>query len=435
MSKHRPSNKASSRRVHPPDPTSIDYWRKRVFRNCYTRNGTRYQVSHWSVKIQFRGQRKTFSLRSNDRDFAAAEAQAIYERITRLGWAEASAGSIGGSVATAGIAFDQAEVAEAWQPRLLQRKYSNAFSANDGGGLSVRIEHAGQAWCFPLNTSDRAEAIRKARQIHGAVLRQGWEAACGQFVREITIAFHWSANPVAWTYATLHTRPHFEGLSPTSSAMQNRPRGLGIVIVDSDAAIRNALAECAGAQEHCYLAATFCDGASALRGAVRSGRKLWLINHSLPDMPANALLNRVLGPSPTSAGIVYSVYEDSDQLFKATPGGAAGYLLKRTSSMALFEPIGTPVETVSPDLIAARVRQYFQSLVRALPSSEELDVMAKLTQREHEIMNLLSKGYLDKEIADTLKISTWTVHGHLKKIFEKLGVHTRTEAAVRYLHK
>jgi DNA-binding CsgD family transcriptional regulator len=58
-----------------------------------------------------------------------------------------------------------------------------------------------------------------------------------------------------------------------------------------------------------------------------------------------------------------------------------------------------------------------------------------LTRREHEILELLSKGYPDKEIANALGISSWTVHGHVKNIFAKLDVHTRTEAVVRSLQK
>ena len=61
--------------------------------------------------------------------------------------------------------------------------------------------------------------------------------------------------------------------------------------------------------------------------------------------------------------------------------------------------------------------------------------MGKLTPREKEILDYLTKAYLDKEIAQVLGISVWTVHGHLKNIFEKFQVHTRTEAVVKYLQK
>ena len=72
---------------------------------------------------------------------------------------------------------------------------------------------------------------------------------------------------------------------------------------------------------------------------------------------------------------------------------------------------------------------------KCLSSQNSQRETAKLTDREHEIMNLLSRGCVDKEIADALQISIWTVHGHLKRIYEKLGVHTRTEAAIKFLDK
>jgi DNA-binding CsgD family transcriptional regulator len=70
-----------------------------------------------------------------------------------------------------------------------------------------------------------------------------------------------------------------------------------------------------------------------------------------------------------------------------------------------------------------------------MPVGPSVLEMAKLTPREHEILVLLAKGYLAKEIADSLGISIWTVHGHAKSIFEKLNVHTRTEAVVKFLQK
>lgn len=70
-----------------------------------------------------------------------------------------------------------------------------------------------------------------------------------------------------------------------------------------------------------------------------------------------------------------------------------------------------------------------------MPSGPSSLETAGLTPREHEVLALLSKGELAKEIASSLGISIWTVHGHVKNIFEKLGVHTRTEAVVKYLQK
>jgi len=83
----------------------------------------------------------------------------------------------------------------------------------------------------------------------------------------------------------------------------------------------------------------------------------------------------------------------------------------------------------------AQVRNYFQSFFGVSNIAEENPGLAHLTAREQDILSHVSKGYLDKEIADALNISIWTVHNHLKHIYEKLDVHNRTEAVLKYLQK
>jgi DNA-binding NarL/FixJ family response regulator len=145
--------------------------------------------------------------------------------------------------------------------------------------------------------------------------------------------------------------------------------------------------------------------------------------------------HRLQHVAPDWSVLSYSVHEDSEQLFMATPGGATGYLLKRTSPDKILEPlIGSP-SPPSLDQIALGVRRYFEHLVASLPARDTVPELATLTEREQQVLSFLSKGYVDKEIADALRISVWTVHGHVKNIFEKLGVHSRTEAVVKYLQK
>ena len=79
------------------------------------------------------------------------------------------------------------------------------------------------------------------------------------------------------------------------------------------------------------------------------------------------------------------------------------------------------------------MKLYFNGLLHL--ASQNTGALAKLTPRENEVLVLLSKGCVDQEIASALGISAWTVHGHIKKIFERLQVRTRTEAVVRYLEK
>ncbi len=162
---------------------------------------------------------------------------------------------------------------------------------------------------------------------------------------------------------------------------------------------------------------------------------LAFVNHDLPDEPGMACLEELQRVRPSLAVLSYSVFEDTDQLFKSTPGGAVVYMLKRTSPGRIFEPIEQLAGPATREQIASHVRKYFQHLSALLPSGPPFWELAKLTPREHEVLAFLSKGDLVKEIADTLGISKWTVQSHVKSIFEKLKVHTRTEAVIKYLRK
>jgi len=89
---------------------------------------------------------------------------------------------------------------------------------------------------------------------------------------------------------------------------------------------------------------------------------------------------------------------------------------------------------LTPEDLLLRVKYYFQQLLQ-LPSSQHNAALASLTPREREVLELLSKGYVDKEIAQTMGIGIWTVHDHIKNIFQRLHVRTRVEAAIRYIEK
>ena len=142
-------------------------------------------------------------------------------------------------------------------------------------------------------------------------------------------------------------------------------------------------------------------------------------------------------PLPKSRGLLYSVYEDSEELFRTTPGGAGTYLLRRTPPTQFLEPIAGWLKHGRQlgEEMAPAVWQYFKDSVASMPIGGAARQLAHLTQREHEVLGLLSKGHPDKDIADQLGISIYTVHEHVRNIFDKLGAHNRTEAAVKFLQK
>ncbi|PYI83693.1 MAG: hypothetical protein DME26_14590 [Verrucomicrobia bacterium] len=237
-------------------------------------------------------------------------------------------------------------------------------------------------------------------------------------------------------FARIDFGPSLDRQSPLVPARLKALRP-SAAIIEADDTIRRALADCVNQHSSFSCNPGFAGTQEGFREFRDRAPRLVLINRLLTTgarIESSAQLSKLPTEMPK---LVYSVYEDSDQLFKATPGGASGYLLKRTTPDKLLEPIARLAsgENFSPKLISFHIRQYFREVIDSLPTVETSPDLAKLTQREQEILNLLSKGYVDKEIADALRISIWTVHGHMKNIFEKLDVHTRTEAVVKYLHK
>jgi DNA-binding NarL/FixJ family response regulator len=416
-----------------------EYWKNRLFKNTFTYKGRSRKVNAWSVKIQLFGKRKSFSLTSTDRSKAAIEASHIYQTINSQGW-DAVAQRRGRSeihpprteakeAATSSTEFD----AEYWKGRLIHRKHPEAPSPNSRRTLSVRIEHSGISRYFPLGTHEENQAATHAMHIHNVIANLGWGIANQRFARELTLAFRWLEDPLAWTYTTLHTLTTSDG--PLSFADNVKTAKRTIAVIEPDAGIRHALAASTNSQEGFACCAAYASVAEAMREIGRRRIDLVITNYALPDQPGSDCLEALQREKPSVVGLLYSVFEDSDQLFKSTPGGAAGYMLKRTPTYRIFDPIAETTDPLTREVVALKIREYFQRLIAAMPSGPSALDVAKLTPREHEILALLAKGDLAKEIADTLGISIWTVHGHVKSVFEKLNVHTRTEAVVKFLQK
>jgi DNA-binding NarL/FixJ family response regulator len=131
--------------------------------------------------------------------------------------------------------------------------------------------------------------------------------------------------------------------------------------------------------------------------------------------------------------VMLTMFDDRDNLFEALRAGASGYLLKRTTPAALLEALkelkvgGSPM---SPQ-IARQVVQFFR---KNEPAAETASMgVEKLSARENEILRCLAEGRQYKEIADQLQLSMDTVRTYIRRTYEKLHVHSRTEAVVKYL--
>lgn len=394
-------------------------WQRRVFKNSFTRNGKLQRVKTWCVKIQHKGIRRTISLAGRTRKAAAIEAEAFYNLLLREGWVgvHASACPREDMLKHEHQPWPKTD-ARYWRSRLLRR--SNSWS--------VRIEYTGMSHYFPLGGLDERTAAQQAARIYRAIVAGGWEAVCERFVREMTLAFHWAANPLAWTYSTVQS--DIRGTSRFNTSGKN----MVMAVVESDRSLQRTLVRHLG--RHASVQ-PYSDGQEALREIPRQRIDLVLVNHVLPDMAGAEFARELARLASRLPILVFSTYEDSNQLFLGTPGGASAYLLKRTPSEHLLAPIEGLFTggKLSHESISEHVREYFHSASLALAAAEPPPWLSLLTPREKQILDCLSKGYVDKEIAEELSISAWTVHGHVKKIFEKLEVHSRTAAVVKYLHK
>jgi DNA-binding NarL/FixJ family response regulator len=321
-----------------------------------------------------------------------------------------------------------------WKDRLILRRYQFAPSGESAQDLAARVELGGVGYFFTLGTPDLDAAAAKASRIYQMAVKSGWKSVFQHFPRELIVSFEWCMNPVLWTYTTIHTLVGMraDAANETSPLNPNRQR---VLVLELDAGIRRAL--CWSIDQQPGFGGVACDSIESFSLALEHYKpRIVLLNRNLAGR-VGLKLNGSVGPIlPGVPALTFSVHADGDQMFVSTPGGATGYLVKRVKPERLLEPIlnvFSRSELMTEDL-QSRVKYYFQELLQ-LNSGRENSAMAKLTPREREVMALLSKGCVDKEIAQAMGISVWTVHGHIKKIFAELNVRTRTEAVIRYLEK
>jgi DNA-binding NarL/FixJ family response regulator len=128
--------------------------------------------------------------------------------------------------------------------------------------------------------------------------------------------------------------------------------------------------------------------------------------------------------------LMLTVFEEDDKIFGAIKGGANGYLLKKDSPQKILDAIDAVSKGESPmnGMIAAKVLEYFQQQQKKTDALHQ----SNLTEREKEILNLLIKGNSYKELAAGIFISVETLNSHIKNIYRKLNVHSRSELAAKF---
>jgi DNA-binding NarL/FixJ family response regulator len=201
-----------------------------------------------------------------------------------------------------------------------------------------------------------------------------------------------------------------------------------VAIVEDNRIIRETLARIVQSDPefHCVYACTTAE--EALEVIPRHKPDIILMDIGLPKMSGIDCITQLKQLLPSTQIIVVTVYEDTIRIFRALRAGASGYLLKRYSSVELIAAIrevkrgGAPMSRE----IARKVINSFRAPLTAASTIEDL------TAREREILELLAKGFSNKEIAQHVGLSNDTIRWHLRHVYEKLHVRSRMEAAIKF---
>jgi DNA-binding NarL/FixJ family response regulator len=214
--------------------------------------------------------------------------------------------------------------------------------------------------------------------------------------------------------------------------MERQPKSkmaISVSIVEDNSGTRESLVELLGRAPGLRCVGAHPSGEEALKKIEQEKPDVILMDINLPGMSGIECVARVKERLPKTQVLMLTTYREGDLIFDSLRAGASGYLLKNMAPSELWQAVQQVHDGGSPMSmhIARKVVSFFQQV------REKNAEIATLTKREQEILALLAKGFLYKEIADQLGISLSTVRAHLHTVYEKLHVQSRTEAVVKYL--
>ena len=209
----------------------------------------------------------------------------------------------------------------------------------------------------------------------------------------------------------------------------NKTLSISVSIVEDDPSIRQILTEWINRAEGFRCHSVHDSAESALAKLPEENPRLVLVDINLPGQTGIECVRRLKPTMTDTQFVMLTVYEDSDHIFQALQSGASGYLLKQTQRAELIAALRSVNSGGSPMTanIARKVVQTFQ-----LQSAQMSPDDAALSPREREVLELLARGYLYKEIADSLSISLPTVNTYIRRIYEKLHVRSRAQAIAKF---
>jgi DNA-binding NarL/FixJ family response regulator len=203
-----------------------------------------------------------------------------------------------------------------------------------------------------------------------------------------------------------------------------------VSIVEDDGPAREILADWINRADNLKCISQYGSVELALEKLPAEKPSVILMDINLPGVTGIEGIRKLKPLLPGTQFMILTVYEDVDHVFDALAAGATGYLLKQTPRSELLDSIKDVYAGGSPmtSNIARRVVQAFHREDPAAPESE------KLSQREREVLELLARGYLYKEIMSELSLSRGSVNTFIRRIYEKLHVRSRSQAVAKFSH-
>jgi DNA-binding NarL/FixJ family response regulator len=204
-----------------------------------------------------------------------------------------------------------------------------------------------------------------------------------------------------------------------------------VAVVEDDPRIRRSLVATLELTEGVRFLGEFDSGEAALSGLPDLKPQVVIMDVNLPGMDGVECVRALATLLPETQILMLTVRQDTEAIFNALAAGASGYLLKPTRAAELRAAV-LDVSAGGAPMSGYIARKVVQSFKQA-PTGSAAPVQESLSARETEVLDLLSKGFAYKEIADQLGIAYGTVHVHVARIYKKLQVNSRGMAVAKYL--
>ncbi len=216
--------------------------------------------------------------------------------------------------------------------------------------------------------------------------------------------------------------------------LMSKPKNIvsiAVAIVEDDVPAREILAGWIRNTDGFRCVGEFDDAETALAKLPQEKPSVVLFDINLPGMNGIECVRKLKPRLPDTQFVMVTVYEDANHIFNALSAGASGYLLKQTRRNELIDALKDVHAGGSP-MSSQIARKVVQNFYRNETQTNGETV--ELSPREREVLELLARGYLYKEIAEMLQIGVQTVNTYIRRIYEKLHVRSRAQAVAKYAH-